>query len=65
MLLASQHVCRRCARHMQEVASIKPVGTAPGLVAFMCIRCGSSDSILVYPVNRGREVEYVRQREQY
>ena len=32
MRLSSQHACRRCARPMQEVASIKPIGIAPGLV---------------------------------
>jgi hypothetical protein len=64
MRLSSQHACRRCARPMQEVASIKPIGSAPGLLAFICVRCGSSDNVLVQPISRGREVENTRRQEQ-
>jgi hypothetical protein len=41
-------VCRNCGIHMQSVAEIIPMGTSPGLRAFMCERCGSTDSTLVY-----------------
>jgi hypothetical protein len=40
--------CRHCGILMQSVAEIAPMGTGPGLRAFMCGRCGSADSTLVY-----------------
>jgi len=40
--------CRHCGILMQSVAEIAPMGTGPGLRAFMCERCGSADSKLVY-----------------
>ena len=55
MRFVNQNLCRRCTRRMQEIANIEPIGSTPGLVAFLCVECGSTDSILVYPVNRGRE----------
>ena len=58
MRFVNQNVCRRCTRRMQEVASIEPIGRAPGLVAFRCVECGSTDSILIYPVNGPREEEH-------
>jgi hypothetical protein len=42
-------VCRKCGILMQSVAEIAPMGTGPGLKAFMCEHCGSADSTLVYP----------------
>jgi hypothetical protein len=30
--------CRRCRRAMREVATITPIGSDPGLVAFVCCR---------------------------
>jgi hypothetical protein len=64
MRFRNQNVCRRCARAMQEVAAIEPIGCNPGLVAFVCAECGSTDSILVHPVNQAREVDR-KQREQF
>jgi hypothetical protein len=49
---------------MREVARIEPNGRSPGLVAFLCAECGSTDSILVYPVSGSREVEHTHRREQ-
>jgi hypothetical protein len=43
---------------MQEVANIEPIGSTPGLVAFLCVDCGLTDSILVYSVNRGGKVNH-------
>ena len=49
---------------MREVACIEPNGRSPGLVAFLCVECRSTDSILVYPVSGSREVEHTQRREQ-
>ena len=43
---------------MQQVVTIEPIGSTPDLVAFLCVDCGSTDSVLVYLVNRGREVDH-------
>ena len=65
MRLSNQSVCRRCVRPMQEVASIQPFGINPGLIAFLCIECGTTDSILVYPMTGSRrEAGYTHHREQ-
>ena len=48
------HVCRRCSRRMQEVANIDTNGSTPGLVAFLCVGCGSTHSVLVHPINGRR-----------
>jgi hypothetical protein len=58
MRFVNQNLCRQCTRRMQQVATIEPIGSTPGLVAFLCVDCGSTDSVLVYPVNRGREVDH-------
>ena len=52
------YVCRRCSRRMQQVANIDANGSTPGLVAFLCVWCGSTDSVLIYPINGRREVEH-------
>src|SRR5262249_38197550 len=44
--------CRRCRRPMREVAEITPIGSDPGLVAFVCAYCGAADSAIVYPKNK-------------
>jgi hypothetical protein len=49
---------------MQEVATIEPFGCNPGLVAFLCAECGSTNSILVHPLNQVREVDR-KQQEQF
>ena len=46
--------CRNCGILMQSVAEIAPMGTSPGLRAFMCERCGSADSTLVYATFNSR-----------
>jgi hypothetical protein len=51
------HVCRRCTRRMQQVANIDANGSTPGLAAFLCVGCGSTDSVLVHPINGRRELE--------
>src|SRR5215471_6501702 len=35
--------CKRCRRAMREVAEITPIGSDPGLVAFVCTYCGAAD----------------------
>src|SRR5262249_26074208 len=37
---------------MREVAEITPIGSDPGLVAFVCAYCGAADSAIVYPKNK-------------
>ena len=59
---ANQAVCERCGRAMQAVANIAPIGRSPGLVAFVCSACGATDSTLVYPANRIRQVDHERER---
>jgi hypothetical protein len=49
MKYPQQSTCKRCQREMTEVATILPMGGSPGLVAFLCARCGKSKSILVQP----------------
>ena len=46
-----------------EVANIEPIGSTPGLVAFLCVDCGLTDSILVYSVNRGGKVNHTQHAE--
>jgi hypothetical protein len=55
--------CRRCGRSMQSVAEIAPFGGSTGLIAFVCTACGATDSTLIDPVNRTREVNH-EQRQQ-
>ncbi|MGA6964346.1 MAG: hypothetical protein WBZ51_12075 [Xanthobacteraceae bacterium] len=63
MRFVNQHACRQCTRRMQEVANIEPIGSTPGLVAFLCVDCGLTDSILVYSVNRGGKVNHKQHAE--
>src|SRR5262249_49777867 len=37
---------------MRELAEITPIGSDPGLVAFVCAYCGAADSAIVYPKNK-------------
>jgi uncharacterized Zn finger protein len=47
MELMNQARCRRCGASMETVAEIAPFGNEPGLVAFLCSDCGTTDSVLV------------------
>jgi len=47
MKLANQVACRKCGRAMRTVAEIAPFGSGPGLVAFLCMECGTADSVLL------------------
>jgi hypothetical protein len=44
-----QRACKRCRHPMSRVAEIAPFGGGPGLVAFMCTNCSTTDSVLVQP----------------
>jgi hypothetical protein len=46
MKVVSQKACKWCRRPMSNVAEIAPFGGGPGLVAFMCSHCGTTDSVL-------------------
>jgi hypothetical protein len=48
MDLANQTVCKRCGQEMEMVANIAPTGAEPGLVAFLCLDCGATESALTY-----------------
>ena len=41
---------------MRKVAEITPIGSDPGLVAFVCTYCGAADSAIVYPKNKTSEM---------
>jgi len=45
---------------MREVAEITPIGSEPGLVAFVCTYCGAADSAVVYPKNKTSEMHQSR-----
>ena len=47
----------------KKFANIEPIGSTPGLVAFLCVDCGLTDSILVYSVNRGGKVNHKQHAE--
>jgi hypothetical protein len=51
-MTSPQANCRRCRRVMREVAEITPIGSDPGLVAFVCSYCGAADSAILYPKNK-------------
>lgn len=51
--------CTPCRRSMDEVAAIEPFGREPGLNAYLCSKCGRTDSMLVIPHSR-REVGSAR-----
>jgi hypothetical protein len=42
---------------MREVAEITPIGSDPGLVAFVCAYCGATDSAIVYAKNKTSEMD--------
>ena len=42
--MVAQRACKRCRHPMSRVAEIAPFGGGPGLVAFMCTDCGTTDS---------------------
>jgi hypothetical protein len=39
---------------MTSVAEIAPIGRDPGLVVLVCTDCGTTDSELIYPVQKPR-----------
>jgi len=43
---------------MQTVAEIAPFGRGPGLLAFVCGACGTTDSALIYTVNRAWQLDH-------
>jgi hypothetical protein len=47
--MVQQPQCRTCGQRMRRVAEIAPVGADPGLIALMCNRCRTANSVLVYP----------------
>ena len=63
MIFQNQGICRRCNVEMQTVATIDPMGGGPGLIAFVCTNCGASNSVLVYPTKKTRQVNYGRPAE--
>jgi len=58
----NQVQCKRCGGGMERVAEIAPFGRNPGLVAFLCSDCGATESTLIQPVNRTRQVQHGRER---
>jgi hypothetical protein len=58
--LADGPACKKCGRKMGVVADIAPVGNEPGLRAFLCDRCGATDSVLVYQTRRSTAPEQPR-----
>src|SRR5262249_60977022 len=40
-----------------QVAEIAPIGSDPGLVAFVCTYCGAADSAIVYSKNKTFEMD--------
>ena len=44
MNVVAQRACKRCRHPMSRLAEIAPFGGGPGLVAFMCTDCGTTDS---------------------
>ncbi len=56
MRFQNQAVCKRCNKGMEAVATIAPMSGGPGLVAFMCQKCGAAQSILIHPTNPAPEV---------
>jgi hypothetical protein len=58
--VAAQRACKRCGRPMSSVAEIAPFGGGPGLVAFMCTDCGTTDSVLVHQARKWQDVARTR-----
>jgi hypothetical protein len=52
--VVAQRACKRCRDPMSRVAEIAPFGGGPGLVAFMCTDCGTTDSVLVHEPHTAR-----------
>jgi hypothetical protein len=48
----SSPACKSCGRMMTTAADIPARAGDPGLRAFICDRCGTVDSVLIYPPNR-------------
>jgi hypothetical protein len=46
MNVVSLKACKWCGLPMSNVAEIAPFAGGPGLVAFMCSHCGTTDSVL-------------------
>jgi hypothetical protein len=45
----AQTICKRCGRAMRSVAEIAPVNGHPGLLAFACGGCGTTQSVMLDP----------------
>jgi hypothetical protein len=45
--LPNQAICKKCRGEMKIVADIPAMGHDHGLVAFLCLDCGFTDTILV------------------
>src|SRR5215813_5439331 len=58
MNLVAQRACKRCRHSMSRVAEIAPFGGGPGLVAFMCTDCGTTDSVLVHEPHTARGADH-------
>ena len=58
----NQALCKRCGNAMEAVAEIAPFGREPGLIAFLCSECGATESALIEPANRTRQVRHGRER---
>src|SRR5258708_900167 len=60
MNVVAQRACKRCRHPMSRVAEIAPFGGGPGLVAFMCTNCGTTDSVLVHEPHTARGADHRR-----
>ena len=60
MNVVAQRACKRCRHPMSRVAEIGPFGGGPGLVAFMCTDCGTTDSVLVHEPHMARGADHKR-----
>ena len=60
MNVVAQRACKRCRHPMSRVAEIAPFGGGPGLVAFMCTDCGTTDSVLVHESHAARGADHRR-----
>jgi hypothetical protein len=58
--VVAQRACKRCRYPMPRVAEIAPFGRGPGLVAFMCTDCGTTDSVLFHEPHTPRGADHGR-----
>src|SRR5262249_36759339 len=54
MTVVAQKACSRCGHPMSSVAEIAPFVGGPGLVAFICTDCGTTDSVLFHAGGEAR-----------